>query len=410
MSPIEHINSCRLRPHRGESFAYDGEGNLTQRTGPSGTVNYTWNALGQLVTVASSQGTVTTYGYDGWGQRVRKSVNSVITRYLLHNANVVMEVDAYNGILAEYTYYPGADRPHGMRRGGVQYYYAQDAEGNVRGVINTAGTVVASYDYSPQGELVGSTGSVVNPYRYKGREWDAEAGLYFMRARYYDPKVARFVSEDPIGVAGGMGLYVFGGGDPVNHSDPSGTEVCWLDLGAQWTEIRADGATVIMSDRPQWKCVGTSGGHRWAGWKDAGKMLWEFLLGSGPSNRIFYDGSNQAEDMRNAPGVEAARKIACDRFRDGRSPNVTNFPAKFGFAGPVLAGLNPTRQFIGSYNVDVVGGARGTMTYFVRNNTTMTSFAYHLTGSYERDYFSPGGTMRQLIIWQETNAACQFAH
>ena len=212
----------RLVQFSGESFVYDAEGSLTQRTGPSGTVNYTWNALGQLVTVASSQGTVTTYGYDGWGQRVRKSVNSVITRYLLHNANVVMEVDAYNGILAEYTYYPGADRPHGMRRGGVQYYYAQDAEGNVRGVINTAGTVVASYDYSPQGELVGSTGSVVNPYRYKGREWDAEAGLYFMRARYYDPKVARFVSEDPIGVAGGLSLYAFGGGDPVNFSDPSG--------------------------------------------------------------------------------------------------------------------------------------------------------------------------------------------
>ena len=226
MSPIEHINSCRLRPHRGESFAYDAEGNLTQRTGPSGTVNYTWNALGQLVTVASSQGTVTTYGYDGWGQRVRKSVNSVITRYLLHNANVVMEIDAYNGILAEYTYYPGADRPHGMRRGGVQYYYAQDAEGNVRGLINTAGAVVASYDYSPQGELVGSTGSVTNPYRYKGREWDAEAGLYFMRARYYDPKVARFVSEDPIGVAGGLSLYAFGGGDPVNYSDPSGLDRC----------------------------------------------------------------------------------------------------------------------------------------------------------------------------------------
>ena len=231
----------RLVQFNGETFTYDAEGNLTQRTGPAGTVNYTWNALGQLSTVSSPPLT-TTYGYNGWGQRVRKSVNGTMTRYLLHNAQVVLEVDAYNGILAEYTYYPGVDRPHGMRRGGVQYYYVQDAEGNVRGLINTAGAVVASYEYSPQGELVGSTGSVLNPYRYKGREWDAEAGLYFMRARYYDPKVARFVSEDPIGVAGGLSLYAFAGGDPVNYSDPSGLAPCTAAtlLAGGWQSVELE--------------------------------------------------------------------------------------------------------------------------------------------------------------------------
>ncbi len=238
----------RLVQFSGETFTYDAEGNLTQRTGPADTTSYTWNALGQLSTVSSPQGT-TTYGYDGWGQRVRKSVNGATTRYLLHNANVMLELDAYNGILAEYTYYPGADRPHGMRRGGVQYYYAQDGEGNVRGVINTAGAVVASYDYSPQGELVGSTGSVTNPYRYKGREWDAEAGLYFMRARYYDPKVARFVSEDPIGVAGGMSLYAFGGGDPVNYSDPSGLAPC------SEATISAGGWHSVELEPGDWWCL-----------------------------------------------------------------------------------------------------------------------------------------------------------
>ena len=136
-----------------------------------------------------------------------------------------------------------------MRRGGVQYYYLQDAEGNVRGLINTAGAVVASYDYSPQGELVGSTGSVTNPYRYKGREWDAEAGLYFMRARYYDPKVARFVSEDPIGVAGGMSLYAFGGGDPVNYSDPSGLAPC------SEATISAGGWHSVELEPGDWWCL-----------------------------------------------------------------------------------------------------------------------------------------------------------
>ncbi len=276
----------RLVQFNGEAFTYDAEGNLTQRTGPSGTTNYTWNALGQLVTVTSPLGT-TTYGYDGWGQRVRKSVNGAITRYLLHNANVVMEVDAYNGILAEYTYYPGADRPHGMRRGGVQYYYVQDAEGNVRGLINAAGVVVASYDYTPQGELVGSTGSITNPYRYKGREWDAEAGLYFMRARYYDPKVARFVSEDPIGVAGGYNLYAFAEGDPVNYTDPTGNLKMRL-FGIRWRSPWRDIGNVVKSPVFQFAVmVAVSGGFgSFAAWQGAARATAANAFGSAVSAGI----------------------------------------------------------------------------------------------------------------------------
>ena len=120
-------------------------------------------------------------------------------------------------------------------------HYVQDAQGNVSGLLHSNGAVVESYEYSPQGELLSSTGGVTNPYRFKGREWDAEAGLYFMRARYYDPKVGRFVSEDPIGLAGGGNLYAFAMGDPVNHRDPSG--LCpFGDNGAQ--------LTILMDDCP----------------------------------------------------------------------------------------------------------------------------------------------------------------
>jgi RHS repeat-associated protein len=212
----------RLMVFGGESFTYDAEGNLLQRTGgAAGTVAYTWNGLGQLVQVVSPQGT-TTYGYDGWGQRVRKTVNGVQTRYLLHDDQVVMEVSAANAVLAEYTYYPGTDHPHGMRRGGAQYFFAQDGQGNVYGLMNPNGGVVETYEYTPQGAPIGGGSGVGNPYRWKGREWDAEAGLYYVRARYYDPVTGRFVSEDPIGTAGGLGLFNYGEGDHVNSSDPSG--------------------------------------------------------------------------------------------------------------------------------------------------------------------------------------------
>jgi RHS repeat-associated protein len=151
-------------------------------------------------------GGATTYGYDALRWR--------------------WELNAAGGIVAEY--YAGTDRPH-MRRGGVQYYYVQDAQGNVIGLLNASGAVVETYTYTPQGELVGGGGSgVTNPYRFKGREWDAEAGLYYMRARYYDPVTSRFVSEDPIGLAGGLNPYVFVGADPVNHADPTGLDWVWV--------------------------------------------------------------------------------------------------------------------------------------------------------------------------------------
>lgn len=259
----------RLTAFGGETFSYDAEGNLLQRSGGAlGTVQYRWNGLGQLDTVKVIGGVTTTYGYDGFGQRVRKTVNGVTTRYLVHAGQVAMELNASGGIVAEYTYYAGTDRPHGMRRGGVQYFYVQDAQGNVIGLLNASGAVVEAYEYTPQGVLVGGGGAVTNPYRYKGREWDAEAGLYYMRARYYDPVTSRFVSEDPIGLEGGINPYVFVSGDPVNYSDPSGLTECpggWFWFTEQIDEhttritLRCSGFVltpiIVTPSTPRWANV-----------------------------------------------------------------------------------------------------------------------------------------------------------
>jgi len=399
----------RLTAVGSESFTYDAEGHLLQRSGGAmGTVQYRWNALGQLDTVKVLGGATTVYGYDGVGQRVRKTVNGVTTRYVLHDGQVALELDATGGIVAEYTYYAGTDRPHGMRRGGVQYFYVQDAEGNVSGLLNASGAVVETYTYTPQGELVGGGGGVTNPYRYKGREWDAEAGLYYMRARYYDPGTSRFLSEDPIGLAGGLNPYVFGEADPVNNMDPTGTSVCEIQLGRQWTEVRDDGAIVVMSERNRLVCSTASGSYfrnLFDGWRDAVNMLGEFISGRGPSDRYFYEGSTQVEQLRDAPGVRQARGLACESFRRGEDPRV-RLAYDFGLIGLASAGWNPTRQFVGSYVVRVVPGQKGTMTFIVRNATSMTSAAYHRVGSWERDYFAPGGTIRQSYVWMETNGVC----
>ncbi len=137
-------------------------------------------------------------------------------------------------------YGPGIDHPYAMRtweggQNGALYYYALDAPGStVQGMFDAAGTVTHRYRYLPFGEpLPTSSSAVVNPLRFAARELDAATGLYYVRARWYDPSRGRFMSEDPIGLAGGS--------DKVERCPPMGNP----DLCAQWGMLHActhDGA------------------------------------------------------------------------------------------------------------------------------------------------------------------------
>ena len=87
-----------------------------------------------------------------------------------------------------------------------------------------SGTLVAGYAYDPYGKTVASGNPGGNAFAYTGREEDG-MGLYYYRARYYHPGLGRFVSEDPIGLAGGDNLYSYVGGNPVSYRDPTGHEL-----------------------------------------------------------------------------------------------------------------------------------------------------------------------------------------
>src|SRR6202166_2046285 len=82
------------------------------------------------------------------------------------------------------------------------------------------------YTYDSFGKLTASTGSLVNPFQYTGREFDTETGLYYYRARYYDPSVGRFASLDPEGYADGPDPYVYVGNNPLISVDPLGLAHC----------------------------------------------------------------------------------------------------------------------------------------------------------------------------------------
>jgi RHS repeat-associated protein len=104
-------------------------------------------------------------------------------------------------------------------------YYVHDGLGSVRQLLDTTGQIETNYAYDPFGvPLVG--GEVYNPYRYTGEAWDAEVELLYLRARYYQPEVGRFITSDPIGAdpqhPSASHRWVYVAGNPVNVTDPTG--------------------------------------------------------------------------------------------------------------------------------------------------------------------------------------------
>lgn len=202
--------------HYAVSQTYDNNGNLTG----DGTWTYLVDYANRL-TSATKSGTSATYQYDAFGRREQKSVNGTVTKYLSDGAAVVEEYNGSGTRTARYAYLPGIDRPLYMERSGTRYYVHQDAQGSVIALTGTNGVVSERYTYSPYGESA-TTSAAGNPYRYTGRELDAETGLYYYRARYYSTALGRFLSPDPLGYRDSMGLYAYVANDPLNSSDPLG--------------------------------------------------------------------------------------------------------------------------------------------------------------------------------------------
>ena len=212
----------------GYTYTYDNNGNLTN----DGTTTYTYDAADRLITLANGTNTYT-YTYNGLGDRLSQAVTGgSTTQYLLDlNANLTQ-------VLSEYT--QGATTPDvnylhghdiiGQQRGTTWHYFGYDGLGSNRFMMNSAGALTYSALYDPYGQVLSAVGTGNTNLGFTGEHTDP-TGLQYLRARYYDPRTATFLSRDPaIGayptLSGSWNGYTYAHGNPVMYTDPYGLSPC----------------------------------------------------------------------------------------------------------------------------------------------------------------------------------------
>ena len=213
------------------TLSYDANGNLLS----DGSLTHGWNARNQLASL--SGGAVASFQYDALGRRIGKTVAGSATGFLHDGINPVQELTGSTP-KANLLTGLGVDEIFSRTDASGARHLLTDALGSTLALTDGAGAVQTSYSYEPYGKTTVSGTASSNSFEYTGRENDS-TGLYFYRARYYNPGLQRFVSEDPIGLAGGPNVYGYVGGNPLSRVDPMGLD--WIYSQSTGGLSRIDG-------------------------------------------------------------------------------------------------------------------------------------------------------------------------
>ena len=219
-----------LKEYAGVHYDYDQRGNLIRKTRNGETTDYHWNGYNQLVKIENRNGS-TEYRYDPLGRRTAKIRNGETT--------VPIGIEREDKPAEPYSYDPETDPllkipPEPQEQSEVQpelVYYQLDHLGTPIAAHNAKGEAVWTAEYEAWGrirqETVSDDPKANVPFRFQGQYYDEESGLHYNRFRYYDPEIGRFVSQDPIGLDGGLNIYVYVK-NPVQWVDPSGLDSKWV--------------------------------------------------------------------------------------------------------------------------------------------------------------------------------------
>jgi len=214
-----NTNKNRLLNTDDSTFSYDDEGQLTNSNGAI----QTFGPLHRLKSIVTGVN-ASTFEYSANGNRTKAVRSGVETKYIYDIAgNVIAETNSAKTITQYYIY--GLSLLEMVTTGDDSYCYHYNAIGSTVAMTDEDEDIVNKYAYMPFGKLIDEEEGVSQPFKFVGRHgvMTEPNGLYYMRARYYDADTGRFISEDPIGFAGGdFNLYAYVQNNPVLLIDPSG--------------------------------------------------------------------------------------------------------------------------------------------------------------------------------------------
>ncbi|ERN39815.1 RHS repeat-associated core domain protein [Rubidibacter lacunae KORDI 51-2] len=230
----------RLSENDGYTYSYDDEGNLIEQVDKaSGEVTtYTWDHRNRLteVEVRNSNGDLirdVEYRYDVLDRRVAKVIDldgdgpaaATAEHFVYDGEHIALVFDESGTLVQRYLHGPLIDQVLAEETADGVRWTLTDHLGSIAYILNENGEILNHLIYDSFGNVIHETDPSVDfRFGFTGRERDEETGLHYYRARYYDPRTGRFLSEDPLGFgAGDVNLYRYVGNSPLNFTDPSGT-------------------------------------------------------------------------------------------------------------------------------------------------------------------------------------------
>lgn len=264
------------------AFEYDAAGCLTNLNG----MTLGWDERYRLTRVDETSSLVS-HTYDILDRRVSRTEGSNVVYYIHNGRQVVADLNGNGDILRTYTWGEGIDNllcftDHTTTN---TYYAIKDHQNSVLALVDENGTVLESYEYDAWGntkvfdasgaEIGNQQSAIGNRYLWQGREYDTSTGLYYFRARWYDPATGRWLSKDPIGISGGLNQYVFCSNNPCNAVDPFGLDTFELnsELGGSGRPVPIDQLTSHTLQYTTDENGNLEHTYSWA--PDGGAMVWD---------------------------------------------------------------------------------------------------------------------------------------